>query len=225
MHLNSMSTERVVSIGVLITLAAVIAQTASQALDFGVFDNGLRAIDSNYHGSIFGVASLLAQAATVAVIAARATWGGRRAGWLLLAALVGVLLILRIADAYEALPLLPLVAVVVLLFWRLTADDPARPRAIIWGALLLLGFSFALHPIAPNVHSLSSAGNTWVFQIKAMLQHGAEFAGWMLLATGTIAGSRPAQRAYRDADIRVAREAGDGPIVHVELISVAETEQ
>ncbi len=205
MHLNSISTERVVSIGVLITLAAVIAQTASQAVDFGVFDNGLRAIDSNYHGSIFGVASLLAQAATVAVIAARGMWGSRRAGWLLLAALVGVLLILRIANAYAALPLLPLVAVVVLLFWRLTADDPARPRAIIWGGLVLLGFSFALHPIVPNVHSLSSAGNTWAFQIKAILQHSAELAGWMLLATGALAGSRPGQISASPARPRTGR--------------------
>ena len=190
MHLTSTSAERVISIGVLITLATVIAQTASQSIDFGVFDLGLRVIDSNHHRSVFGAASLLAQAATVAAIAARGASASRRKGWLLLGALVGVLLILRIINAYDAPALLPLVAVIVLLFWRLTSDDPARSRAVVWGALLLLGFSFGLHAVVPKVDSLGSAGNSWAFQIKSMLKHSAELAGWMLLATGVTAGSR-----------------------------------
>jgi hypothetical protein len=190
MHLTSTRAERVISIGVLTTLATVIAQTASQSIDFGVFGLGLRFLDSNHHRSIFGAASLLAQAAAVAAIAARSAWAPRRAGWLLLAALVGVLLILRIINAYDVPPLLPLVAVIVLLFWRLTSDDPTRPRAIIWGALLLLGLSFGLHAVVPRVDSLGSAGNSWAFQIKSMLKHSAELAGWMLLATGVAAASR-----------------------------------
>lgn len=190
MHLNSTSTERVVSIGVLVTLVIVIAQTASQSIDFGLFDLRLRALDSNHHRSIFGAASLLAHAAAVAAIAARSAWGSRREGWLLLAALVGVLLIVRITSGYDALLLLPLVACVFLLFWRLTIRDPPQPRAIVWGALLLLACSFGLHPVVPTVDALGPAANSWDFQIKAMLKHGAELAGWMLLATGVAAGSR-----------------------------------
>ena len=127
----------------------------------------------------------------------RSAWAPRRRSWLLLAALVGVLLILRIINAYDAPPLLPLVAVIVLLFWRLTSDDPARPRAIVWGALLLLGFSFGLHAVVPKVDSLGSAGNSWAFQFKSMLKHSAELAGWMLLATGVTAASRRGLRSKR----------------------------
>jgi hypothetical protein len=104
-----------------------------------------------------------------------------------LAALVGVLLILRIINAYDAAPLVPLVAVIVLLVWRLTSDDPARPRAMVWGALLLLGFSFGLHAVVAKVDSLGSAGDSWASQIESMLKHSAELAGWMLLAIGVTA--------------------------------------
>ena len=172
------------------TLATVVAQTLSQSIDLGLFNLRLRVLDSNHHRSIFGVASLLAQAATVAAIAARCVWGTRRQGWLLLAALVGVLLVLRITHAYDALLLLPLAAVIVVLLGRLTSDDPPCTRALVWGALLLLGFSFVLHAAIPTVDSVSPAGNTWDFQIKAMLKHSAELAGWMLLATGIAAPSR-----------------------------------
>jgi hypothetical protein len=178
------------AIGVLVTLATVVAQTLSQSIDYGLFDLRLRVLDSNHHRSIFGAASLLAQAATIAAIAARCVWGSRRGGWLLVAALVGVLLILRITYGFDALLLLPLAAVIVVLFWRLTSDDPARTRALVWGALLLLGFSFVLHALVPKVDSVSLAGNTWAFQITAMLKHSAELAGWMLLATGVAAAGR-----------------------------------
>ena len=217
MHLTPTTVRRVIWIGVLITLATVIAQTASQAIDFGVFDLRLRVLDSNHHRSIFGAASLLAVAAAVAAITARSVWATRRAGWLLLAALVGVLLILRIINAYNALALLPLVAVIALLLWRLTSNDPACARAIVWGALLLLGFSFGMHAVVPKIDSLSSAGNTWTFQIESMLKHSAELAGWMLLATGVTAASRqglqPERRQRRGhmtarSAIPLGREAG-----------------
>ena len=203
------SAERVVTIGVLITLATVIAQTAAQSIDFGVFDLRLRVLDSNHHRSIFGVASLLAQAVTIAAVAARGAWAPRSEGWVVLAALVGALLILRIANAYDAVLLLPLVTAIFLLFLRLTSDDPPRPRAIVWAALLLLAFSFGMHVLVPKIDSVSSAGNSWAFQIKAMLKHSAELAGWMLLATGLAAAARGGLRS-RDADPRgtLTRSAG-----------------
>ena len=126
----------------------------------------------------------------IAAIAARVVWSSRRTGWLLLAVLVGVILILRIANAYGVWRLLPLVAVVVLLLWRLTLDDPPRSRIVVGCALLLLGFSFGLHAVIPKVDSLTTpVGHTWAFQIKSMLKHSAELAGWMLLATGLVAAS------------------------------------
>jgi hypothetical protein len=197
MPLTNATAQRVATTGVLITLATVIAQTAAQSIDFGVFDLRLRILDSNHHGSIFGAVSLLAQGATFAAIGARSAWASRRLGWLLLAALVGVLLFLRIANAYNALMLLPLVAVISVLLWRVTSADPAPARAIVLSALLLLGFSFGMHALLPKVDSLSSAGDSWAFQIKAMLKHSTELAGWMLLAVGIAVGSRHEPR-FRD---------------------------
>ena len=156
--------------------------------------------------------SLLAQAATIATIVVRSAWVSRRRGWLSLAALVCVLLVLRVANAYNALMLLPLVAVIVVLFWRVTSDDPAPARAIVWGALLLLAFSFGMHALLPKVDSLSSAGNSWAFQIKAMLKHGAELSGWMLLAIGIAAGSRrgPRVRTWPDRGQVASESTGAG---------------
>lgn len=183
---------QVMTAGILLTAAAVFAQTASQWIDFHFFALKLGVLDSDHHGSIFGAISLLAQAAAAVAIGVRAA-AVRRPSGLLVAALVGVLTVPRALMRYEPaferydVPILvaPLtVALVVLCV--LTLRDSRRVRFIVWASLVLLACSFALHAVGPQADAVGRTaflGDTWAYQLTGMLKHGAELAGWMLLAT------------------------------------------
>ena len=142
----------------------------------------------------------MAEAVAAAAIGLRAV-STRRRPWLLVAALVGVLTIPRALMRYEAVfarydvPILvvPLTVVFVVLC-ALTFRDARRVRFMVWGSLVLLACSFALHAVGPQADADGSATtyvitHTWAYQATGMLKHGAELAGWMLLATAIAAGS------------------------------------
>jgi len=188
---------QVMTVGLLLTVAVVFAQTASQWIDFHFFDLRLRVLDSDHHASVFGALSILAEAAAAAAIGLRAV-SGRRLPWLLIAALLLVLTVPRALVRYEPafalydVPILvaPLTATFVVLC-ALTFRDARRLRLLVWGSLTLLTCSFALHAIGPQADAAGSTASlatyTWAYQGTGMLKHGAELAGWMLLATGMVA--------------------------------------
>jgi hypothetical protein len=178
----------VIAAGLLLTAAVVLAQAACQWVDFRSFDLTIRALDSDHHASVFGAASLLAQA-SAAAMALRFASSPRRKRWLIIAAIVGVLLIVRaFVRPPTTMLLLPLAAVFVSLCW-LTTGERAGVRATVWGSLFLLVCSFALHVVGPQAGG--TAGHvrdlTAAYQLAGVLKHGAELAGWMLLATGIAA--------------------------------------
>ena len=184
---------QVMTAGLLLTAALVFAQTASQWIDFQFLGLKVGVLDSDHHASIFGAISLLAQAAAAVAIGVRAA-AVRRPSGLLVAALIGLLTVPRALMRYEPaferydVPILvaPLtVALVVLCV--LTFRDSRRVRFIVWASLVLLACSFALHAVGPQADAVGRTGylgDTWAYQLTGMLKHGAELAGWMLLATG-----------------------------------------
>ena len=204
----------VLAAGLLLTAAVVLAQTASQLIDFHFYDLRLRVLDSDHHASVFGAASILAQAAAAATIGLRAV-SMRRPASRLAAVLVGVLTIPRALMRYEPMfarydvPIL--VAPLMFIFVVLAASafrDARRVRVMVWGSLVLLACSFALHAVGPQADADGRATTypitrTWAYQATGMLKHGAELAGWMLLATGIAAsslascGGRPARLQQR----------------------------
>jgi hypothetical protein len=191
------SSEQVIRVGFFLTAALAFAQTASQCVDFRMFDLRLTLLDSDHHASVFGGLSILAQAVAAAAIAMRAI-STRRVVLLLVAALVCVLTVPRALMRYEPafehydVPIvvapLALVCIVLLV---LTFRDARRVRFIVWGSLVLLACSFALHAVGSQADADVSGAllaHTWAYQATGMLKHGAELAGWMLLATGMAAG-------------------------------------
>ena len=182
---------RVILIGLLVTIAMVAVQAASQVLDFSVFDLRIRALNSDKHDSVFGVASLLAQMA----VAAASVWRGNRVerhrwAWFGLGALVAGLVLIRGLTTFNASALaLPLACVLLLLCW-LTWRDPGAARAVVWAGLMLMVTSLLLHKVGLAADSSTASDYTWAYQITGMVKHGAELAGWMLLTTGIIAGIR-----------------------------------
>lgn len=201
--LRSMSpSTRVITAGLLLAATVVFAQTASQVIDFRIFDLRLRVLDSDHHASVFGVMSILAQAVAAAAIGLRIV-SSRRLAWLLVAALVGLLAVpralMRYAPAFERYDVLGLVAPLTVAFvvlCALTFRDARRVRFMVWGSLGLLAFSFALHAVGPQADASSTsvygtsgylATHTWAYQAAGMIKHGTELAGWMLLATAMAA--------------------------------------
>jgi excisionase family DNA binding protein len=191
---------QVMRAGLLLTAMVVFAQTASQWIDFRLFDLRLAVLDSDHHASVFGAMSILAQAVAAAAIGLRAV-STRRPALLLVAALVGVLTVPRALMRYEPaferydVPILvaPLTVACVVLC-ALTFRDGRRVRCIVWGSLVLLACSFALHAVGPQADADGSTAylaHTWAYQVTGMLKHGAELAGWMLLATGMAAVASP----------------------------------
>lgn len=180
----------VIVVGVLVAAAVVTLQVASQLIDFRIFDLRLWELNADKHYSLFGVASILAQA----TVAAASGWRGRRADrhrwpWFALAALVAALVLVRALVTYQASTLaVPLVCVFVLVCW-LTWRDPGASRTVVWAALALIAISLLLHEVGPDADSSTASDFTWVYQITGVVKHGCELAGWMMIATGIIAGS------------------------------------
>jgi hypothetical protein len=81
---------------------------------------------------------------------------------------------------------LPLVCVFGLLCW-LTWRDPGTVRVIVWAGLILMATSLLLHKVGLAADASTASDFTWAYQITGIVKHGAELAGWMLLATGIVA--------------------------------------
>ncbi len=199
--------------GLVVTVALVVLQAASQAIDFSVFNLRHEALNSDKHYSLFGIASLLAQAA----VAAASGWRGsreerHRRAWFALGALVAVLVLVRGLTTFNATALaVPLACVFLLLCW-LTWRDPRPARAVVWAGLILMATSLALHKVGLAADSSTASDYTWAYQITGMVKHGAELAGWMLLATGITAGLR--RRSSPPAGVVAPDDRIRRPVTH-----------
>lgn len=195
-RLGSDRVSRVIVGGLVLTIAIVVLQAATQAIDFSLFDLRVHALNSDKHDSVFGLASLAAQL-TVAVACG---WRFSRVvrhrwAWLALATLVVGLTLIRGLTAYNAETLaLPLASLFVLLAW-LTWRDPGPARATVWAGLILMMASLLLHQVGLDADTSAANDYTWAYQIIGIVKHGAELAGWMLLATGITAGIGGSARA------------------------------
>ena len=174
-----------ITLGIVLTLIVVVGQIVTQAIDFGLFQLRIGLLNSNSHTSIFGAASLAAQALAALAAMGRSRASRWSAGWIVVAALTGLLLVVRAGFAFDALLLLGPVALLFVLLWYLTSHDPGPARTVVRVGLAALVFSYVVHAFGPHVvAALGYAGNTWPYQVKGMLKHSAELAGWLLVAIG-----------------------------------------
>jgi hypothetical protein len=179
----------------LLALVVVVAQTTTQLVDFGFYDLRIDALNSNRHASVFGVASLLAQGAAALAAALRLAGPRRRGTWASITALIAALLYARVSVEFSTTLLLVPVAALFWLLWRATVDDPPPARTALRAGLCLLVGSFAVHVVGPEIVSaLGYSGDSWPYQVKGVLKHGGELGGWILVATGLVAGAAPRTR-------------------------------
>lgn len=195
-RLGWLMSDRLVAAGVALALAAVVAQVVTQIIDFTVYDLRIGALDSDVHASIFGIMSLVAELAMAMAAGFRGLRTQERGRWLVLAVIVAPLVLLRAALPGSAAVAAAPVAVVFVLAWSLTSSDPVPARTAVRLALFLLAFSFVVHIVGLRVvHGLGYVGNSWPYEVKGILKHSAELAGWILLATGVLAGRRHSRRS------------------------------
>jgi hypothetical protein len=188
-RLDGWTTDGVIAVGVAVALTMVIAQAATQVIDFTVYDLRIGALNSDVHASIFGIMSLVAEAVMAAAAGLRALHTENRTRWLVLAALAAALVPVRAALPGSAAAFAGPCAIVFALVWSLTSDDPARARTVVRVSLYLLTFSFVVHIVGLKiVHELGYGANTWPYEIKCLLKHSAELSGWFLLAAGVLGG-------------------------------------
>ncbi len=186
---------RVIVTGLLVAAGAVALLAVTQLVNFGAFNLRIRAFDSDFHTSVFGLASLAEQLA----VAAAAGWRGNhvrrhRWAWFGLAALVAVLAIVREWTTFNATALAaPLVCVFVLLCW-LTWRDARVIRVVVGAGLVLMVTSLVLHKVGIASDASTASDYTWPYQIVTVIKHGCELAGWTLVATAVLAATRGARR-------------------------------
>lgn len=192
---------RLVSIGVVIAVAAMLVQTATHFVNAYVLDGRHAALDATEDGNAFAWLSSVATfaAAFAAAVAAACFARGRRR----LLALAAVLAFLSLDDSvalHERLEhvtdtgalvflavYLPLLAAAVVLLLGAARRAPASARTAIHGGLALLAFAVAVRAVGGAVAVAGAELPYWQRTIGTGLMQGAELGGWILVAAGLTA--------------------------------------
>jgi hypothetical protein len=189
--------DRLVAVGILVTIGLVVAGSAAQLVNYA-FGLHVAALDSSKDGGAFGVVgdvalASAALAAWILLVRARARQFAVVALPLLLTFLA-VDKALRLHDQIANWPeyyvpvLVATFAALALVGRRL----PARWRRLIAIGLGLLAISFLIHLTGGTVlDKLGLAVDGWARQLKAVIKHGTEVAGWLILALALFTANRP----------------------------------
>jgi hypothetical protein len=190
-------TGRLIALGIAGTTGIVLAGTAAQLIGYGLFHGRVPALNSASDGGLFGLVGNISIAA-----AALAAWlvlrriRPRTIAMVALPVLLGFLTIDKISRLHDHipgwlvfyLPVLSATFVAIAVVARRLSPRCFRLTAI---ALALLVGSFLLHEYGEWLLSHLGGWTTgWMFQVKAVVKHGLEVAGWLFIALGLIIGLR-----------------------------------
>lgn len=191
------------AVALALTVAVVSAGTAGQLVDYG-FDLHAAALDSTGGGGLLGAAAevalvaaavaawvLVVQASAVSMNVTPSSTARRRTR---LArppklAAVGLAALLTFLAFEDVVP----VAAMTFVALVVVAQRLQKPsRTLLHVALVLLATGFLLHAGGDSALDLLGVENDgWIYQLKSVIKHDAEAAGWMLVAIGLAAGWRP----------------------------------
>jgi phage shock protein PspC (stress-responsive transcriptional regulator) len=198
---------RLTKVGVLATILIVLAGSAAQLINYGFFDQRIQALDSRSDGGVFGAIgdiALAAAAVSAWLVAARVRSERSVAG--VLAGLLTFLAVDKAVRLHDHIPhwlavYLPVLFGSFVCLVAVARDIPGRPRRrvdrgvgrvvvdrLIGVGLLLLIFSFLLHLFGERLLLVLGVSNTTglAYQVKAVVKHGTEVAGWLLIALGLL---------------------------------------
>jgi hypothetical protein len=194
---SSAGTGRLIAIGIAATTGIVLAGTAAQLIGYGVFHGRVPALDSASDGGLFGlVGNISIAAATLAAWTVLLHIRPRTIAMVALPLLLSFLTIDKISRLHDRIPgwllfYLPVLAatfVVIAVVARRLSPRCFRLTAI---ALALLVGSFLLHEYGEwLLFRVGGSTTGWMFQVKAVVKHGLEVAGWFFVALGLAVGLR-----------------------------------
>jgi hypothetical protein len=185
-------TSQLLVAGTVATTAVVLAGAAGQLIGYGLFEGKVAALDSTADGGVFGVIG------DVSIIgAACAAWTLfvrtrpvtiSTAGLAPLLTFLAVDKVIRLHDHIHGwliiyLPVLGMTLLSVVVIARHLSPRSARLALI---ALTLLTGSFLVHLFGEQALELVAAPAGWAYQLKGIIKHAAEVAGWLLLALGLV---------------------------------------
>lgn len=197
---------RLTKLGVLVTIALVLAGSAAQLVNYGFFDQRIPALDPGSDGGVFGVIgdlALVSAAVSAWVLATRVR--SARPVAAVLAALLTFLAVDSVVRLHDHIPhwlalYLPVLVASFICLAAVALSTSGRPQfrvdrgtgravdRLIGVGLLLLAFSFLLHEFGPRLLLDLGASDTtgWSYATKAVVKHATEIAGWLLIALGLL---------------------------------------
>jgi hypothetical protein len=194
---DAAANDHLVTVGLASVIGLVLAGTAMQLVGHGFFNDRVKVLNSASDGGLFGFAGEIAVAS--AALAAWVVLLRLRPMSSVTVALPPILTFLavdKIWRLHDRIPgwlafYLPLLAVtfvaVAAIAWRMSA----RCFRIAAAGLALLLASFLVHQVGEQLLLRLGASTTgWLFQVKAVVKHGAEVAGWSLITLAFAVGLR-----------------------------------
>jgi hypothetical protein len=198
---SNSGTDRLITVGIAAVSGVVVAGTAAQLVGYGFFHGRVSALDSASDGGLFGLVGDISIA--TATVAAWIVLLRVRPVSVAMVALPPVLTFLTLDKIFRLhdhlphwlvfyLPVLAATFAAVAAVARRLSPRCVRLTAV--GLALLIG-SFALHLYGEwLLYHVGGSDTGWMFQVKAVVKHGLEVAGWFLIALGLAVGLREHDR-------------------------------
>lgn len=167
-----------------LALALACGAAAAQFVDFGLFDLRLRWLDMATHASVFGVVSILALTAALALATLLALFNAGDRTLLALPCVLAIILALRVLHPPRVLLYaVPFGVAAFVLLWRLAPRT--RGSGLVRAGCVALVLSYAIHAVGTTiVTELGYGPMSWPYQIKLVIKHSGELMGWTLVAAG-----------------------------------------
>jgi hypothetical protein len=202
--------ERLVRIGIGVAITGAVVQTASQLVNYFIFDGDVASLNVDADTNSFAWASsvtIFAAGFACAILALVGWWSVPK-----LAALAAILTFFSFDDivrvhervayslredvlglqlAYGRIlwPILffPLLAAAFLLLWRLAEQAPARAEWAIRTGLVMLVLAVVAEAFSTVLHVGTDPAGTLPDIIQVAIEESLEFAGWALIAAALVA--------------------------------------
>jgi hypothetical protein len=204
---GDIGTNRLTTFGVILTIAVVLAGSAAELINYGFFNLRFPGLDPGSDGGVFGAigdVALAAAAVSAWVLAARVR--SARSVAVALASLLTFLATDKVARIHDHIPhwlafYLPVLVASFICLVAIARALSGRPQVhldrgagrlamdrLIGAGLLLLVFSFFLHVFGKRLLLDLGLSDTagLAYQIKAVVKHGTEVAGWLLVTLGLL---------------------------------------
>ena len=192
---RSAETGRLIAIGIAATTGIVLAGTVAQLVGYGLFHGRIPALNSASDGGLFGlVGNISIAAATLAAWIVLLRMGPRDIAMVSLPVLLTFLTIDKIFRLHDHIPhwfvfYLPVLAATFVAIAAAARRLSLRSFRLTAIALALLVGSSLLHEYGGwLLFHLGGSSTGWPYQIKAVVKHGSEVAGWFLIALGLAVG-------------------------------------